>query len=82
MTLISAKDLEKYKGQNLSDVLDQVAGFQITGNFNNATEPKLMKIRGGKSANVVILLDGVPLRDVTGNDYTAADLRLLALGKC
>ncbi|MCL1667090.1 TonB-dependent receptor [Elizabethkingia ursingii] len=79
VTLISAKDLEKYKGQNLSDVLDQVAGFQITGNFNNATEPKLMKIRGGKSANVVILLDGVPLRDVTGNDYTAADLRLLAL---
>ncbi len=38
-----------------------------------------MRIRGGKSANVVILLDGVPLRDVTGNDYTASDLRLMAL---
>ena len=79
VTLISAKDLEKYKGQSLSDVLDQVSGFQITGNFNNATEPKTMRIRGGKSANVVILLDGVPLRDVTGNDYTVSDLRLMAL---
>ncbi|WP_407478065.1 TonB-dependent receptor plug domain-containing protein [Elizabethkingia meningoseptica] len=79
VTLISAKDLEKYKGQSLSDVLDQVSGFQITGNFNNASEPKIMRIRGGKSANVVILLDGVPLRDVTGNDYTASDLRLMAL---
>ncbi|MDE5487458.1 TonB-dependent receptor plug domain-containing protein [Elizabethkingia meningoseptica] len=79
VTLISAKDLEKYKGQSLSDVLDQVSGFQITGNFNNANDPKMIKIRGGKSANVVILLDGVPLRDVTGNDYTVSDLRLMAL---
>lgn len=77
--LLSSKDLEKYKGQSLNDVLDQVAGFQITGNFNNQTEPKSMKIRGGKSANVLILLDGVPLKDVTGNDYTVSDLRLIAL---
>lgn len=77
--LLSSKDLEKYKGQSLNDVLDQVAGFQITGNFNNQSEPKSMKIRGGKSANVLILLDGVPLKDVTGNDYTVSDLRLIAL---
>jgi vitamin B12 transporter len=38
-----------------------------------------MKIRGGKSANILILLDGVPLKDVTGNDYTVSDLRLMAL---
>ncbi|WP_407405076.1 TonB-dependent receptor plug domain-containing protein [Chryseobacterium sp.] len=77
--LLSEKDLEKYKGQNLTDVLDQVAGIQITGNFNNATEPKSIKIRGGKSSNIMILLDGVPLKDVTGNDYIVSDLRLLAL---
>lgn len=77
--LLSAKDLEKYKGQNLTDVLDQVAGMQISGNFNNASEPKSMKVRGGKSSNVMILLDGVPLKDVTGNDYVVSDLRLLAL---
>jgi len=77
--LISEKDLEKHKGQSLTDVLNQVAGFQITGNFNNSPEPKAMKIRGGKSANVLILMDGIPLKDVTGNDYSVADLRLIAL---
>ena len=77
--LISQADLQNYKGQNVNDVLDQVAGIQITGNFNNAQEPKSMKIRGGKSANVLILIDGIPLKDVTGNDYNATDLRLLAL---
>ena len=55
--LISQADLQNYKGQNVNDVLDQVAGIQITGNFNNAQEPKSMKIRGGKSANVLILID-------------------------
>ena len=62
--LISSKDLEKYKGQNLSEVLEQVSGFQITGNFNNNSEPKTMRIRGGKMANVLILIDGVPFKDV------------------
>jgi len=37
-----------------------------------------MRIRGGKMANVLILIDGVPFKDVTGNDYNAADLRLFA----
>lgn len=77
--LITEKDLSNFKGQSLNDVLDQVAGFQIVGNFNNQAEPKSMKIRGGKSANVMILLDGIPLKDVTGNDYTVSDLRLIAL---
>lgn len=77
--LLTEKDLEKYKGQNITDVLDNVAGVQITGNFDNATEPKSIKIRGGKSSNIMILLDGVPLKDVTGNDYVVSDLRLIAL---
>lgn len=77
--LLTELDLQKYKGQNLNDVLEQVSGIQITGNFNNQSEPKSMKIRGGRSANVLILLDGVPLKDVTGNDYNVSDLRLLAL---
>jgi len=77
--LFTQEDLQNFKGQSLNDVLDQVAGFQITGNFNNQAEPKSMKIRGGKSANVLVLIDGIPLKDVTGNDYTVTDLRLIAL---
>jgi vitamin B12 transporter len=38
-----------------------------------------LKIRGGKMANVLVLVDGVPFKDVTGNDYNAVDLRLLLL---
>ena len=76
--LISSKDLEKYKGQNAAEILNQVSGFQITGTFNNASEPKSMKIRGGHMANVLILVDGIPLKDATGNDYNATDLRLFS----
>ena len=76
--LLSSKDLEKFKGQNAAEILNQVSGYQITGNFNNGPEPKSLKIRGGKLANVLILVDGIPLKDVTGNDYTATDLRLFA----
>ena len=77
--LITGKDLEKYKGQDLPNVLNQLTGFQISGNQNNNQEPKSLKIRGGKSANVLILIDGIPLKDVTGNDYVVSDLRLIAL---
>lgn len=77
--LLTQEDLQKFQGRSLNEVLDQVAGFQITGNFNNTMEPKGMQIRGGKSSNVLILLDGVPLKDVAGNDYNVTDLRWLAL---
>lgn len=76
--LLTSKDLEKFKGQSAAEILNQVSGYQITGNFNNGPEPKSLKIRGGKLANVLILVDGIPLKDVTGNDYTATDLRLFA----
>lgn len=79
LKLLTAKDLEKFKGQNLNEVLQQVSGFQITGNFNNNQEPKSAKIRGGKLANILVLVDGVPMKDVSGNDYSAMDLRLMAL---
>lgn len=78
ITLITAKDLEKFQGQNLSEILQQVSGFQITSNFNNPQEPKTMRIRGGNAANVLVLIDSVPLKDVTGANYNAMDLRLLA----
>ncbi len=77
--LLTKEELAKYKSQNVAEVLPQVAGIQISGSANNAQEPKFSKVRGGKLANILILLDGVPLKDVTGNDYSAMDLRLLAL---
>lgn len=77
--LLNEKDIEKYRGQPLTDVLEQVSGFQISGSFNNNTEPKSLRVRGGSDANVIILIDGVPLQNVTGATSNIEDLRLLAL---
>ena len=79
ITLLTEKDLEKYQGQTLSDVLEQVPGLQISGNFNNNTETKVLRARGGSDANVIILIDGIPLQNVTGATSNIEDLRLLAL---
>lgn len=79
VTLLTKEDLENRRGQELSEVLQSVTGIQITGVTNNPQEPKSPKIRGGKLANVLILIDGVPMKDVTGNDYTAMDLRMIPL---
>lgn len=79
VTLLTSEDLVKFQGQSLSEVLQQTVGFQITGSHSANQEPKSPKIRGGKTANLLILIDGVPLKDVTGNDYTAADLRLISM---
>lgn len=77
--LITEEDLKKYKGQNLNEVLSQVSGFQITGNYNNPQEPKTLRVRGGRDANVVILIDGAPLQDVTNATSNLADIRLFSL---
>lgn len=77
--VFTKKDLEKFSGSTVFDVLNTAAGFQINGNFNNNAEPKSVKIRGGENKNVLVLLDGIPLKDVTGNDYSLTDLKMLAL---
>lgn len=79
VTLLTKDDLEKYKGQYLNDVLNQVIGFQVTGSNNNQTEVKTMRVRGGTNKNVLILLDGVPLKDNTAIDNSLQDIRLLSL---
>lgn len=78
-TLITAQDLEHYKGKTLSEVLNQASGIHISNNFSNNAEPKTSRIRGGNNANVVILIDGVPLQDVTTINGSLTDIRLLAL---
>ena len=78
ITLLTQKDLEKYKGQTLSDVLERITNFQITGSFNNNSEPKTLRVRGGDN-NVVILIDGIPMKDVTTIKNNVMDIRLLSL---
>jgi vitamin B12 transporter len=74
--VISAKDLEAKKGQNLANVLSQVAGVEINGSNSSAGKDLGIYIRGGRSNQVLILIDGVPVSDASGISIYY-DLRLL-----
>ena len=74
--VISAKDLEAKKGQTVANVLTQMAGVQINGAQSSAGKDLGVYIRGGRSNQVLILIDGVPVSDASGITISY-DLRLL-----
>ncbi len=73
---ITAKDLEAKKGQSIASVLSQVAGIEINGNQSSGGKDLGIYIRGGRSNQVLILIDGVPVSDASGITISY-DLRLL-----
>lgn len=74
--VISAKDLEAKKGQTVANVLTQMAGVQINGAQSSAGKDLGVYIRGGRSNQVLILIDGIPVSDASGITISY-DLRLL-----
>ncbi len=74
--VITAKDFEQRKGQNLANVLSQMVGLEINGNQSVGGKNLSYYIRGGRNRQVVIYIDGVPITDASGisNEF---DLRLL-----
>ncbi|WP_396150431.1 TonB-dependent receptor plug domain-containing protein [Flavobacterium sp.] len=73
---ITAKDLENKKGQSLANVLSQVAGVEVNGNQSGTGKNLAYYIRGGRSRQVLIVIDGVPVTDASGIGLQY-DLRLL-----
>ena len=73
---ITAKDLENKKGQSLANVLSQVAGVEVNGNQSGTGKNLAYYIRGGRSRQVLIVIDGVPVTDASGIGFQY-DLRLL-----
>lgn len=73
---ITAKDLENKKGQSLANVLSQVAGVEVNGNNSGTGKNLEYYIRGGRSRQVLIVIDGVPVTDASGIGLQY-DLRLL-----
>ena len=73
---ITAKDLENKKGQNLAAVLSQVAGVEVAGSQSGTGKNLEYYIRGGRSRQVLIVIDGVPVTDASGIGFQY-DLRLL-----
>ena len=73
---ITAQDLEKRSGQSLATVLSSVAGLEVNGNQSSASSILNYYIRGARSRQTLIIIDGIPVSDASGInlDY---DLRLL-----
>ena len=74
--VITAQDLEAKKGQNLANVLSQVAGVEINGNQSFGGKNLGYYIRGGRNRQVAIYIDGVPVTDASGINLEY-DLRLI-----
>ncbi|CAM4005487.1 MULTISPECIES: TonB-dependent receptor plug domain-containing protein [Flavobacterium] len=74
--VISTKDLEARKGQSVAQVLNQVAGLEVNGSNSSAGKNLEYYIRGGRSRQVLIIIDGNPVNDATSIASTY-DLRLL-----
>jgi vitamin B12 transporter len=74
--VISKEDLANKQGQSLATVLSQVAGVEINGNQSAGGKNLSYFIRGGRSRQVAIYIDGVPVTDASGINLQY-DLRLL-----
>ncbi len=77
---ITKKQLEQSAGKTITDLLDQGAGVEISGNNNATGYPIGIYIRGGRNRQVAIAIDGVLVSDPTGIASTY-NLNLLDLNE-
>src|SRR5687767_7349626 len=66
ITVITQEQLQKNLGKSLPEVLNQQVGIAINGANNTSGTNQSVFIRGASSSNALILLDGVPLYDASG----------------
>jgi len=78
VTKITAKELERSRGQSIPELINRVSGIEINGSRSNDGLNLGYYVRGGRNRQVVIMVDGVQLSDPSAisNDF---DLRLLPL---
>ncbi|WP_370089894.1 TonB-dependent receptor plug domain-containing protein [Ekhidna sp.] len=72
------KDIEQSSARSVADLLNEVPGVQMDGNFGPLGTNVDYFVRGARSKSTLILIDGVPFNDASGIDQTY-DLRLLNL---
>lgn len=74
------KDLRRNAGKTVADLLNEVPGIQIDGNFSSPGTNISYNVRGSRNKSTLILIDGVPLNDPSGiNPFY--DLRLLSISQ-
>jgi vitamin B12 transporter len=77
---ITRKEIETSGGRNVADLLNEVPGVQMDGNFGPLGTNIGYFVRGSSSKRTLILIDGIPFNDPSGIDQTY-DLRLLDLSQ-
>ncbi|WP_422362392.1 TonB-dependent receptor plug domain-containing protein [Reichenbachiella sp.] len=77
---LTAKDIEQNAGKSVPDLLNEVPGIQMDGNFGAPGTNISYYVRGSRNKNTLILIDGVPLNDPSGID-ASFDLRFLPVSQ-
>lgn len=73
---ITAEELNKRSGQSVAAILSSVAGIEVNGNQSAAGKNQEFYIRGGRSRQNLVVIDGVPVTDASGISLQY-DLRLI-----
>ncbi|MFC2128129.1 TonB-dependent receptor plug domain-containing protein, partial [Bacteroidota bacterium] len=73
---ITPAQIEAYQGRNVVDLINSISGIEISGSRSAQGQNLGYYVRGGRSNEVVILIDGIQVSDPLQNNY---DLRLLNL---
>jgi len=77
---ITKKVLQQNAGKTVIEILNTISGIDIRGVNSNPTEPRSINIRGGRSRQVLILIDGVAVTDQSAINQEF-DLRLIAVNQ-
>lgn len=78
--VITQKQFQQNAGKTVIEILNIIAGIDVKGVNANASEPRSINIRGGRSRQVLVLIDGVPVTDQSAINQEF-DLRLLAVSQ-
>lgn len=77
---ITQKQLQQNAGKTVIEILNTIAGIDVRGVNANPTEPRSINIRGGRSRQVLVLIDGVPVTDQSAINQEF-DLRFLSVNQ-
>jgi vitamin B12 transporter len=74
---LTEQQLREQSGRGVGDLLNNLAGVQVDGNFGTPGSNLNYYVRGARNRQTLILLDGVPMNDPSGID-AFYDLRYVA----
>lgn len=65
---ITQTQLESMRGLNLTNIIDRIVGIELSGSKSLTGQNISYKVRGGRSKDVVVLIDGVVVSDPSAID--------------